>query len=639
MASYTRLGSYLLAHELAADPFGKVYRGLIVSGGGLERHVLARTFSEDMNEAGIGGRLEEAAKVAALLSGQRGFGHGYRVEGGRPAHVVCDYIPGRSLAQMVEKAKHEQIPLGVDHALSVLQGVAQALVQLHAKGVSHGVLSPHSIWVSFEGATHLLDAPYAAQIQPLLARAPIASAALQRYRPSGQASPLHQDLYALGALLYELLTLDKLPTSDLIPAALGKATLKAAQEDGPVPPEILGLLKRLLLVDRPFESTSAFSSELERVLYDGDYSPTTFNMAFFMHTLFREENEQDNQAMKADQAADFTPFLQEEPTKRKIFETAGGQTYTKYVVWGGVAVAILVAGFGYFAWSSIQERKKVQAELAELQRSFSQKQAELIDLTRQGQAQRETVSKLEEQKAKAKTAEEKKRIDAELAAARAKEVQTQQQIQQTQQSVAQLQQRTQQIAQGADVPVPPPTATPVALPKPTQQTAQAAPTGLPAQLPSQVPTNLPTNLPGNLPAATTPAPAAATPQPQTAAPQPQAPAPTPQSPAAPTTQALPTETPAALIKAAPATAPRVINKALIPSHLRNEPVVMRLQVFVDAQGRPQRARVVEGLTGNGLPYEDAAIQVALGSTFQAATRGGKPVSSWVPMTVNFGRPR
>lgn len=629
MASYTRLGSFLLAHELAADPFGKVHRGLVVSGGGLERHVLVRTFSEDMNEAGIGARLEEAGRVAALLAGQRGFGHGYKVEGGRPAHVVCDYIPGRSLAQMIEKAKHEQIPLGVDHALSVLQGVAQALVQLHAKGAAHGVLCPHSIWVSFEGATHLLDAPYAAQIQPLLARAPIAAAALQRYRPSGQASPLHQDLYALGALLYELLTLDKLPTSDLIPAALGKATLKAAQEDGPVPPEILGLLKRLLLVDRPFESTAAFSSELERVLYDGDYSPTTFNMAFFMHTLFREENEQDNQAMKADQTADFTPFLQEEPTKRKIFETAGGQTYTKYVVWGGVAVAVLVAGFGYFAWSSIQERKKVQAELAELQRSFSQKQAELIDLTRQGQAQRETVSKLEEQKAKAKTAEEKKRLDAELAAARAKEAQIQQQTQQTQQSVAQLQQRTQQIAQGTEAKLPPPPPAP----KPAQQTAQAVPTGLPSQLPSQMPANLPSNLPKDLPSGA-PEPAAS--QPQTAAPAVQNPAPQ----AAPVQAPSPSsETPAALIKAATATAPRVINKALIPSHLRNEPVVMRLQVFVDAQGRPQRARVVEGLTGSGLPYEEAAIQVALASTFQAATRNGKPVSSWVPMSVNFGRPR
>jgi hypothetical protein len=66
------------------------------------------------------------------------------------------------------------------------------------------------------------------------------------------------------------------------------------------------------MVDKPFDSANAFNAELERVLYDGDYSPTTFNMAFFMHTIFRKENEQDNQAMKDDQSGDFSQFAPDE---------------------------------------------------------------------------------------------------------------------------------------------------------------------------------------------------------------------------------------------------------------------------------------------------------------------------------------
>lgn len=640
MASYTRLGTYLLAHELSADPFGKMYRGLSLSGSAFERHVLIRTFSEEMSEAGIGTKLEEAGKVASLIAGQRGFGHGYRIEGGRPAHVVCDYIPGRSLAQMIEKAKQEQIPLGVDHALSVLQGVAQALVQLHAKGVAHGALSPHSVWVSFEGATHLMDAPFAPVTQALLARAPIASASLQRYRPTGQVSPLHHDLYALGALLYELLTFDRLPSQELLPAALGKATLKAAQEDEAIPAEILALLKRLLMIERPFESASAFSSEMERVLYDGDYSPTTFNMAFFMHTLFREENEHDVQAMKADQAADFSPFAQEEPTKHKLFETAGGQTYTKYVVWAGVAVAVLVAAFGYVTWSNIQERKKVQAELAELQRTFSMKQQELVDLARQGQQAKATVSDLEKKKAEAKTADEKKRLQAELDAAKAKEAQIQQQQQQTEQSIAQLQQRSQQIAQSA-----PAAATP---PKPAAPVGQAAPAAaLPAALPANLPpSGLPANLPKNLPQGTqagagatgaaTAGAAAAAATPAGAAPPPPAPLP------ASTTQTAPaavveSDAPVQVVSLAPVTKPRV-NKQFFPPHLRSENVVMKVKTFVDAQGKAQKAMVVEGLQGPGLPYADLAERTAMASTFKPATRSGKPVSGWITLDINFGKP-
>ena len=222
--------------------------------------------------------------------------------------IAADYVPGRSLAQMLEKAKQEQIPLGVDHSLSVVQGLAQALIQLHNKGLAHGILSPHSVWVSFEGATHILDAPFAAILGGLLAKCPVIEASIARYRRP-DADPFRQDLFSLGAIFYELLTFEKLPAQDQIPAALSRATLKAAQENGPVPPEILELLKRLLMVSQPFENATGFGTELERVLYDGDYSPTTFNMAFFMHTLFREENDLDTQAVKADQAADFSAYV------------------------------------------------------------------------------------------------------------------------------------------------------------------------------------------------------------------------------------------------------------------------------------------------------------------------------------------
>jgi hypothetical protein len=258
MASYTRLGSYLLADELTVDPFGKISRGLTIVGSTFDKHFLVRSFSEEVVNAGLGEKVEEMNRAASNLAGTRGFGNNYHIEGGKAPLVASDHVPGRSLAQMIEKAKHEQIPLGVDHSLSVLQGLAQALIQLHGKGISHGVLSPHSIWVSFEGATQILDAPY--------------------------ANPLHQDLFSLGSILYELLTFEKLPAQDQIPAALAHATLKAAQEDGPLPQDILELLNRLLMVKQPFEDAGTLGTELERVLYDGDYSPTTFNMAFFMHT-------------------------------------------------------------------------------------------------------------------------------------------------------------------------------------------------------------------------------------------------------------------------------------------------------------------------------------------------------------------
>jgi hypothetical protein len=382
MASYTRLGSYLLADELTADPFGKIHRGLTIVGSTFDKHFLVRTFSEEVTNAGLGDKVEEIDRAASNLAGTRGFGHNYHIEGGKSPVVTADHVPGRSLAQMIEKAKHEQIPLGVDHSLSVLQGLAQALIQLHGKGMSHGILSPHSIWVSFEGATQILDGPFASIVSGLLPKCPVLAASIARYRRAA-TTPLNQDLFSLGAILYELLTFEKLPATDLIPGALSRATLKAAQEDAPIPPEILELLNRLLMVKQPFENANAFGAELERVLYDGDYSPTTFNMAFFMHTLFREENELDNQAMKADQTADFSPFAVVEPGVYAGGEGAMGSNLKKYIKFAAAGAAVLVCVIGFMTYWGVSQKKAAEEVQKKAQADIDAKNAEIQRLAQE----------------------------------------------------------------------------------------------------------------------------------------------------------------------------------------------------------------------------------------------------------------
>src|SRR5690348_5368400 len=357
MATYTRAGSYLLAAELTKDPFGSFHRGIQLGGSAFDRHVLVRTFSDELFQAGMGTKAAEIDRVVPLLGGSRAFGQGYRYEGGKIALVGCDYVPGRSLAQLIEKAQAEQIPFGVDHALSVIQGVAQAVVQMQAKGVAHGLLSPHSIWVSFEGAAQIVDAPYAQAMKGYLPRATAMQNWLAPYLQLQGGTPLQQDLFGVGAILFELLTFKKLPVGGDIASAISGATLKAAQEDGPVPAEIKGFLTRLLVPGSPFANVESFNGELERVLYDGDYSPTTFNMAFFMHTLFREENERDAAAIKAEQSDNFTGYsaagdvLRSGATRSQHIEgfEEPEKGSNKGIIIGGGIAAVLLAGFAIYS--------------------------------------------------------------------------------------------------------------------------------------------------------------------------------------------------------------------------------------------------------------------------------------------------
>ena len=54
---------------------------------------------------------------------------------------------------------------------------------------------------------------------------------------------------------------------------------------------------------------------IDALLFSGDFTPTTFDLAFFMHTLFRDEVERDARALEEARAADYREFLAEEAPK------------------------------------------------------------------------------------------------------------------------------------------------------------------------------------------------------------------------------------------------------------------------------------------------------------------------------------
>lgn len=488
MATYTRAGSYLLAAELAKDPFGSLHRAVQSVGAAFDRHVLVRTFSDELFQAGMGTKQADVERVIPLLGGSRAFGQGYHYEGGKTPLCACDYVPGRSLAQLIDKAQHEQIPFGVDHALSVIQGVAQAVVQMHSKGLPHGLLSPHSIWVSFEGAAQLVDAPYAAAMKSYLPRATAMQNWMAPYLQM-QGTPLQQDLFGVGAILYELLTFKKLPVGGDLGAAVDGATLKAAQEDGPVPAEIKGFLKRLLLPGNPFGTVEAFNAELERVLYDGDYSPTTFNMAFFMHTLFREENDRDTSAMKTEQADNFTAYTAAGEALRsgaaraqhiEGFEQEEAKSKNKMILVGGIAALAAVGVIGFLMTRNKGVDPAVQAQLVELQRMKAELDQQKADLESQANQAAQKQQQLQQQLQSTTSAAEKAALQKQLEEATKKQQELEARKQKVAAAAQQAEQKTEQIAKVAKVEPPPP-------PPPVVKEPS-----LPAQAPAQAPVQAPT---------------------------------------------------------------------------------------------------------------------------------------------------
>lgn len=614
MANYTRLGSYLLAGELTADPIGRIHRGIVTVGGNFDRHVLVRTFFEEILGAGFAPKLGEASKILPQLGGSKAFGMNYRIETGNPPHVVCDYVPGRSLAQLLDKAKHEQIPFGVDHALSVLQGIAQGIIQLHGKGLSHGLLSSHSVWVSFEGAAQILDAPFSGILHGLMPKLPVTQTSLQSYIKEG-LNPLQQDFHSLGAILYELLTLDRLPTMGDPAPFVQRATLKAAQEDTPVPAEIQNLMMRLLGLAQPFDSVNAFNAELERVLYDGDYSPTTFNMAFFMHTLFREENDKDGAAVKTEQADNYSAYAMVASG-----EGRGGEAHAvdfaqeevksknKILYFGGAAAAVVILILGYFAIRTKPEDPEVtriKREYALLQQKQAELEAQQASVGAAQSASKEAQAKLEKQKAEAKSLKEQEALQKQIEEQKAKQEELaakQRTIEEEKRKAAAVAAEAQRAMVAAKATPPPPAPKPEP-PKPTPAApapaTAAAPAPTPAEAPRPTPPPAPTPVPA--PAATTAAPVVVE------------------------------ETQVRFISQAQPVFPIRAQQAKWEAA---KPHTVRLRVFVDASGKPQKVNVVQSVPGPW-GFDEAATDSAMRSTYAAATRDGKPVAGWMEYSVTF----
>ncbi|MDR3671307.1 MAG: hypothetical protein P4L36_10695 [Holophaga sp.] len=526
--------------------------------------------------AGLASHGPEVQRAAAQLGQIRGIGANYQFETGEVVFLVCDYVPGRSLAQVLDKVREEQVPLGVDHALSVLHAMAQTVIEMHNKGLHHGAISPQSAWVSYEGAIHILDAPVGAVLQDLLPNAPALETALLPYRQTGEASASQQDLFALGAVFFELLTLEKLPTGSAIPEALAHATLKAANEEGGIPEQILDFLKRLLLVSQPFGSAAEFSSTMQQVLYDGDYSPTTFNMAFLMHTLFREENESDLQAMKQDQGSNYAPPLPMRGGNQDLPRPASSGRGLRYgLIAGAVAVAALLGGVFYKFQQAEVEFRSVQNKLLAFQRDKEAAEVKLADLIKQEEAQKAMEAKFGKQAQEATTQEGRAKALKDLEAVRQKS----NDLAKRRAEALREQQKLAQRAQSLHAPAtqaPPPVAPPTPPPTPTATPAPAPP------------------------------------------------------PSAPVLDAQPT-----VIHPGNPQIPTVARESL-PVDLRDTDIKVSVKVFVDDVGRPMKAVVLKGVTGG---FNESAKNAALASTCAPGRKNGKPVSGWLNMEFNFGKAR
>ena len=202
-----QIGAYTIHARLGAGGMGEVYRGRDTKlGRDVAIKVLPSAFVSDPDRLA---RFEREARLLATLNHPHiGAIYGVEEAGGVRA-LILELVEGPTLAERLSAG-----PLSVREAVSIARQIAEALDAAHEKGIIHRDLKPANLKVTPEGIVKVLDfglakagalaeeATDATRDGAILGTAGYMSPEQAR----GQAVDKRTDIFAFGAILYEMLS-------------------------------------------------------------------------------------------------------------------------------------------------------------------------------------------------------------------------------------------------------------------------------------------------------------------------------------------------------------------------------------------------------------------------------------------------
>lgn len=332
MALREKFGRLVLLDETDTSPLGNEYRAARLGASGFDRLVTVLRFSERISaHADATRRLVEQARIAAQVHSPglvKMLGVG-RV--GAVHYLSTELVEGRSVSAVLLACRENGFPFGADHSLMIASRAAAGLEALAGrKGddgqpLFHGLVAPRQLAVAFDGDVKVKGLGLWPALGQTDLLAPEERAYLAPEQAAGQGDA-RSDVYSLGLVLLEMVSGTAPHGGDAQTLVAGARIAAPGGEPGPLPKPLADLLRRALAADPAarFKGVSELRRGIDALLFSGDFTPTTFDLAFFMHTLFRDEVERDARAAEAASRADYREFLAEEGAKTAPASPAPG---------------------------------------------------------------------------------------------------------------------------------------------------------------------------------------------------------------------------------------------------------------------------------------------------------------------------
>ncbi|MEO8361604.1 MAG: serine/threonine-protein kinase [Vicinamibacteria bacterium] len=283
---------YVLEQELGAGGMGRVFRARLVGEAGFERPVVMKKLIDADDTSLIALFVEEARRYAVLDHENIGRIFDFeRVD--NDLCIVLEYIDGWSLSEFIDRhiALNRLPPSEI--VVFIVARVCRGLQYVFERAsIVHRDISPSNIMMTREGTVKLIDFGIAAssgtRSESLVGKpsymAPEVIASMSMDNRS--------DVFSLGAVFYEMLTLDRLfkgATAEATLIEVVAGSMRSPRDLNPdVPQPVVEILAKTLerRLERRYSSAAELGEACEHWLYDKGYGPTNLTLKEYLSALY-----------------------------------------------------------------------------------------------------------------------------------------------------------------------------------------------------------------------------------------------------------------------------------------------------------------------------------------------------------------
>jgi serine/threonine-protein kinase len=283
---------YRVQQELGAGGMGKVCKGLLIGQAEFQRPIVIKQLKHGDEPGHLKLFVDEARRYAVLDHENIGRIFDFeRVEG--ELCIILEYIDGWSLVEYIEAHRNAERVPEVELSVFITSRVCRALQYVFEKAaIVHRDISPSNIMVTREGTVKLIDFGIATRSgtrDSSLTGKPayMAPEMIVELRADNRS-----DLFSLGAVLFEMLTRERLfngvTTSEVLEQVIAGHPPSPRAFNPDIPDGVMAILRKALQRDpaKRYENAAEMGAACEHYLYDKGYGPTNLSLKQYLGQIF-----------------------------------------------------------------------------------------------------------------------------------------------------------------------------------------------------------------------------------------------------------------------------------------------------------------------------------------------------------------